>query len=145
MADPIQSKPFFLLEERGPVIDGIRVALHPVTGKAFRASDKQIPEPLTVSGLVDTGSDCCVIRRSLIEQLEIPPVDYEELIAAHGGRERVPRYYARVILPNGVEFKTRLLGADLAGAYALLIGRDLLRKCVFVYDGPKSAFSLNFD
>lgn len=132
------------LEARGPVLQRVLVALHPLTAKTLVEAGKSVPEPLQLEGLIDTGSDACVIRRELALALGLQQVDSEMLAAVHGATQTVPVYYARIILPNGQEHKARIIGADLTGAYRLLIGRDLLRRCKFTYDGPKGSFRLDF-
>jgi hypothetical protein len=75
-------------------------------------------------------------------------------VGTAGGRRKQSTYPVRLIFPGtafpGFEHPA-VLGADLSGQLALpqkpliaLIGRDILRRCVFVYNGSAGMFSLSF-
>lgn len=148
MLDPIVFEPGkhdrWSLQEIGPRVRAVQVAIHPVTGKVLKSRGLRIPDPLAIDGLVDTGSDSCVVKRELAEQLQLQMLDMVSVTGVQGRTQEVPQYYARILLPNGYQQDTLIIGADLTGAYKLILGRNLLRKCRFTYDGPAGGFRMDF-
>jgi len=80
-------------------------------------------------------------------------MDMAKVVTANG-TAIYPRYPARLSFPEtpipAREFG-RIFGADLSGyregpgpSIIALIGRDVLRDCVFVYNGREAFFSLEF-
>jgi hypothetical protein len=54
-------------------------------------------------------------------------------------------YPVRLIFPDGSDFEVLAAEMPLSGqTIGCLIGRDVLARCVFTYDGPANQFSLSF-
>jgi hypothetical protein len=103
------------------------------------------PSPVVrVKFFVDTGSTMCAIRPSIADQLK-PPL-YEQKLQATGidGTVKVPSFYGIIrcgdqtiggqmtihTLPNG------------ENDYDGIIGRDVLRRLVLLYDGPNGRYTI---
>jgi Aspartyl protease len=109
-------------------------------------------QPILVRALVDIGASSTNIARRVIDQLGLSPVGQTPLHTPSTGPDPVPAdvYAVDISISLGGE-KTELLAADLkvleieglsgSGVEALL-GRDILRRGVLVYDGPGRRFTL---
>ena len=64
--------------------------------------------------------------------------------ASHANHE-VPLFAGKIICPTINIDVENSMGASLAGAgmdLIALIGRDVLKSCVFIYNGPDGSFSI---
>jgi hypothetical protein len=123
-----------------------------------RVLEKQhlpIPTPVPVRVEIDTGSALTGFVSAVFEPLGIKPIDkrevytpsteegkpfvtdqYDVSLTLVSGLNPVPIYSVLAIVANG--FSNR------EGAVQGLIGRDVLRRCVFIYNGPEEEFTLSF-
>lgn len=108
--------------------------------------------PIVVLGLIDTGASLSALDESVITSLGLAP---RSLISIHtpstgAAYEKRMTYEALVVLGETVgkplSKTVTVLSCELAtqGFFAL-IGRDLLRHCRFLYDGPNDSFTLEYD
>lgn len=101
-------------------------------------------------GLIDTGAMVSAVDRSVFHELGIPRVDTELIQTAHGVAE-MDRFNAGVRLlddPLSLLPLHRVIGGylrtptDRGADMIMLIGRDLLQRMSFTYDGPRGRFSI---
>ena len=122
---------------------------------ALQAAGQPIPPTVTVQGLVDTGASCTCADPTILKQLGIPPTGR---VSVHtpSTREATPhetnQYDVSIIIP-GATTQVRpfvlpvlpVIESELQHqGYAVLIGRDVLRACLFVYEGQGGFFTLAF-
>lgn len=115
---------------------------------AAALTDKSLPIPAPASGvgLIDTGASCTAIDESILIGLGLQPVGQIHT-SGQSGAKLQNRYLAEVSFPGTPIPKLNLdvIGVQILdqGLYGL-IGRDLLRACVLIYNGPQGTFSLAF-
>ena len=104
-----------------------------------------VPSPVTGIGLIDTGASITAIDRSIIQQLEINPVGVSNVFTPQGSaqQELFPVKLSFVGTPIAFNFSS-VLGSELRNQGIMaLIGRDVLSRCVLIFNGPAGHFSLS--
>lgn len=113
-----------------------------------------MPEPVVVQALVDTRASCLCIDRSVLQKLGLGPtgsslmstpstgatpatVDlYDVSFSIFSTQEEAPLSYRTI-----PAIETQLLESQ---GFHVLIGRDVLKHCMLVFDGRNGRFSLAF-
>lgn len=141
----------FPKSQLGPILD-VTIAPGREAMKQISAAGQPRPSPQTVKMLVDTGADKSALDENLIEQWGIPyvqagwaktmagtkPVRMYELALSLKGQAAHPTWDVEslVITARREPFQ----GMPYSG----LIGRDLLDRAVFVFNGPEHHCTLTF-
>ena len=103
-------------------------------------------------GLVDTGASCLCIDPSVVQQLTLQPTGTGQMISPTTGAipKDVPVYDISIKIPckdltpldfNSVPAMESIL---LNQGFSVLIGRDILSRCLLIYDGAAQIFTLAF-
>jgi hypothetical protein len=135
----------------GPIIR-VQIEVASVLAQALQAANQPIPTPVLGIALIDTGASITSFDASIVSKLGINP-NGVALVGTAGGSQQQSTYQAKFTFPGtpipGFEHP-RVLGCNLAGQTVLnrqpiiaLIGRDILSKCVLVYNGPAGMYSLS--
>ncbi len=144
---------------RGPITSvGVLVTIQVGVGRSQRQqllrAGQAIPQPVTLEALIDSGSDC-----SCVDPVAIAPLrlllrgpQFTNVPAIGGLTLAVEREAAlRIVHPSGhpsrdfVEPWVPLVELPLGTrGYKALLGRDLLDRCRFRYDGPARTFALAY-
>lgn len=113
-----------------------------------------MPLVVPVLGLIDTGADMTCIDPTVLQPLNLDVRGYTSMITPSTGSVpvQVAQYDVSIILKlgNAVHdvraFSTvPVVEADLAAQkIQALIGRDILNRCLFIYDGREEKFTLAF-
>lgn len=119
----------------------------------FRNVGRPVPGPLKVVALIDTGAGQSQVDLSKLKTLELAPVARVDVFTASTGEKPVPRQVYTVDLslagakPGPLAVNLRVVGSDsLAGLKVqMLLGRDVLDRCLLAYDGPNRRCSLAYD
>ena len=103
--------------------------------------------------LIDTGAASSCVDIAVISALAVNPVGQVDIVTA-GGPKKASTYPARLLIGVGVipqplvvEFNS-VIAVDLSGqtpggqTLIGLIGRDILKSCILVYNGSTASFSL---
>lgn len=136
------------LEGVGPVLT--TNLSNSLTGQqALRLQGRSVPGAMPVRSLIDTGADMSVIANGLPAQLQLTLLGFQFLAGGVvgdpvPGLNIAPEYSARVEFPNGPAFDITVLEILLPGDLQMLIGRDVLAKGRFTYDGVHEQFTLSF-
>ena len=132
------------LHESGPLV---QVVLTPLESR-IRAlvDDGKEVIPVTGNALIDTGAHSTCIDQKAAEGAGLIVVDTGRITSATHTAHEVPIFAGRLsftALPNSVDAH-RAYGANLEeqGLIAL-IGRDVLKFCVLIYNGADGSFSLS--
>lgn len=139
----VELQPFQPLEAIGPRLE---VLISPIEEhvKVLMQSGGPVPAPIPGMALVDTGASITCIDQDAATQAGLAIVDSGPMHSATHANEIVPIFAGRLMI-NGfiaVEAK-RAYGATLAAqGLVALIGRDLLARCQFTYNGTDGSFSL---
>lgn len=139
--------------------DGATVEVAVGVGRTIRnallAAHRPIPQPVQLTALIDTGADVSCIDSAALGQIALQRRRAFLRINAPGtaGFPYQPAYFAGITIlhPSGQAAKNLvvhdILMADLPLrmlGYRLLLGRDALANCRFVYDGPALTFALEY-
>jgi hypothetical protein len=147
---PLQPSPRGLAAN-GPNIR-VQIEVAAALAQSFQETNQAIPTPVVGVALIDTGASITAIDGSVVTQLGLNP-NGVAMVGTAGGPQQQSTFQARFSFPGtpllGFEH-ARVLGCDLAGQTVLnqqpivaLIGRDILSRCVLVYNGSAGVFSLS--
>lgn len=127
-----------------------------VVAAALVQNGSPVPAPVTGWALIDTGATFTAVHEPTFAQLGVAPVGVALVGTASGPSQR-PTYPARLVFPEtGWDFDAPgpLTSVDLTGQMVnmgsgpqpilMLVGRDILRICVLVWNGPAAMWSLSF-
>jgi hypothetical protein len=136
----------------GPLLDILVGVSHP-REEALKAASQPIPAPVPVRALIDTGASCSCLDSQIITRLALTPTGS---IPGHTPSTGTTPYNfsqfdISLIIPLQsptliIRFAcVPIIAADLASqGLQALIGRDILRLSLFVYDGQEGIFTISF-
>jgi hypothetical protein len=136
----------------GPIIE-VRLWVVPEDAAKLAAAGLPIPQPISVTGLVDTGAQVTAIQRSLAEWMGIPVFSVLEARSSVLGDEarvvdvyRIRMTFGPLEAPDPPKWRTiNAVGVSVISPGAtVLIGRDLLATCRFTYDGRKRRLMISY-
>jgi hypothetical protein len=105
-----------------------------------------LPAPVTGAALVDTGASCCCVEEALLHTLQLQPINQTSVSSPNGNRIQNV-YFARLTFPGSPipPLEIPVVGVQMnQGSTISLIGRDLLRHCVLIYNGPMGSYTLSY-
>jgi len=122
------------------------------TDRVTQPTDAVLP-PRTVRALVDTGAAGTHVALGVLEDLQLISLD---VIAVYTASTRdypevMPLYSVDLSLvgdqPGPLSRNLRVVGSDrLSGLQVeMLLGRDVLKGCLLIYDGANRRFSLAYN
>lgn len=132
------------LEEEGPLLD-VHFLVSIELENKYRQEGKEIPEPVIVKSLIDTGASACVIKKEIPEKLGLEPTGVIKIHTPSSMDNECYQYFMRMVIPTygltyqGPFIATPLDGQDIQG----LIGRDLLKHGILIYIGYMNQFTLS--
>lgn len=140
-----------ILTQIGPV-SPVEIHVPQQLAQLLQSAGQPVPPAETGFVLIDTGASKSCVDTAVITALGVNPVGRGNLGTAAG---QVPTslYPARFIIAAGtpapihINFSS-VVGVDLTGhsvgsqRLIGLIGRDILSRAIFIYNGPMSSFSL---
>jgi hypothetical protein len=113
--------------------------------KILEDNDKNIPSPQSGKGLIDTGASISAIDVDMLQKLDISPIGATK-VSTPSGQATQELYAVKFSFPGkGLPDMTSLnvLGSNLKKQdICALIGRDILRHCLLVYDGTSGSIML---
>lgn len=128
----------------GPIIN-VELSVPDDLAQYLTENNLPVPSPITGTGIIDTGASITAVDVSIIQQLNIQPVGVSNVFTPQGStqQELFPVRLLFVGTPIIFNFSS-VLGSDLRkqGIFAL-IGRDVLSRCILVYNGPAGHFSFS--
>jgi len=131
------------MDRQGPIMP-IQIVPSAKVVEMVMAAGKPRPEPVKANVLVDTGASHSCVRKDLLAPLGLAPIGTGTISTASDQKCEVLIYRIRFIFLNGqMSHETSVnevpeLSGDLDG----LLGRDILNKAMFVYDGLRKQFTL---
>ena len=132
------------LQAMGPIAEA-RVAVSASLENDFRKRGVQMPNPIAVHAMVDTGASVTVVRDDLPDQLGLQPVGVTSINTPSSTNVACYEYAVRLVLNNNVVIEATVIAAPLQGQnIQCLIGRDILAHGILVYIGYANTFSLSF-
>jgi len=141
------------IEPEGALVD-VLIGLSGTELHRLRLASSPIPAAVQLRGVLDTGAECTCIDLQAAGPLTLP-VEGITLVNAPalGGLTASTQYDAGLtsLHPSGNP-SDHLVSVDLVVAdqplgvlaYQVLIGRDVLARCAFLYNGMTGKFSLDY-
>lgn len=132
------------LFHRGPCVN---VAIGISIAAAQPLLDQGLPVPTPVNGvaLIDSGATTTCIDVDVARALGLPEIDKVQLSSAsHPATQSAVYPINFEIIGTPIKFDvSRAVGVTLAcQGLSLLIGRDVLRQCLLVYNGPNGDITI---
>ena len=132
----------------------LRVGVGASERRRLRQANRPIPQPGTISALIDTGAEVTCVDPAAVQTLGLASIGPTLAnLPAGGGLVGARRYLAAIRLPHpSGDPKDDFVVTDHpltelpigALGFEMLIGRDLLALCVLRFDGPGRAFTLDY-
>ncbi len=141
------------LDASGPVVNA-GVSVSEGRRQALLAASEQIPEMQIIRALIDTGASFTSIDPAVLVTLNLTPTGTIDIVTPSTGQgtHTADTYDVDFKIGAGPDdiplsiSNLRIASCDLflrQGIHAL-IGRDILRRCIFTYNGSINMFSLSF-
>lgn len=140
------------ISSRGPIVEMWVLASLPRID-ALKHANKPLPSPVQTRALIDTGADCTAIDSTVLHQLGITPTGTTPIHtpSTQGSPHIALQFDVGIAFVHPVSTSSLHIGsipviqADTANqGFGALIGRDVLSRCLFVYDGTAHSFCLAF-
>jgi hypothetical protein len=139
------------LTERGPMID-VKIMLTAQHVEALKRAGKPYAAPMTIRGLVDTGASSSCVDRNIVVGLGLAARGVVAIHTPSSGdayEERL-QYDACLVLGEGqgdaLVLTLPVIESDFASqGFLALIGRDVLKSCRLIYDGPAETFTVEWN
>lgn len=138
------------LQRNGPVLR-VEIGIPSLLAQFLTKRKLRVPQPVKGFALFDTGASNSCVDTDVIDQLGVNPVGVARTITAAGPSQQ-SLFPARLYFPRlgfSVEF-TSVMGANLKqfrimkGNLVALVGRDILSRCVLIYNGAHASYTLGF-
>ena len=141
----VEVPPEMALSQLGPRVQ-ITLSLLKEQIDAISGKGEEVPAPVVGYALVDTGASSTCFDKNAADKAGLPIVDSGPMHSATHANETVP-IYAGSLTIQGANINLlahRAYGVNLAAQDLIaLIGRDVLSKCILVYNGSDSSFSIS--
>ena len=141
----VKAPPDMALIRFGPRVQ-IALSLLKEQIDAIGGKGEEVSAPVVGYALVDTGASSTCFDKNAADQAGLPIVDSGPMHSATHANETVP-IYAGSLTIQGVNINLlahRAYGVNLSEQGLIgLIGRDVLSKCILIYNGPDSSFSIS--
>jgi hypothetical protein len=112
-----------------------------------QASPPSPPAPVAGIALIDSGASMTAVDDNALKQLGVAPVGIAPVLTPSGSARQL-LYPADIVITGmpGRHSFTQVIGTPHLAAQGIvaLIGRDVLRNALFVYNGSTGQFTLAF-
>lgn len=136
--------------QRGPLVE-LLVGISTPRQQALQKAGLTPPSPIMIRFLIDTGASCTVLDQTSIAPLGLVPTGQTRVNTPTTGAQPESRfqYDVGVLLyhaDNSRMFHNLpIIATDLSNqGIGGLLGRDILQKCLLIYDGSAGTFALAF-
>jgi hypothetical protein len=119
--------------------------------QALKDAGLEVPQPILIRGLVDTGASSTAVDPTIIEKLGLSATGAMPILTPSTGDKphQANTFDVSIAVPlppfnfNIAAMQVFESSLNVQGIQAL-IGRDILANCLLVYDGRANIFSLAF-
>lgn len=140
-----------VLAKVGPILT-VEVSTPIALAEKLTKENKPLPQPKTGLALIDTGATHTCVDDDIISQLGVNPIGRTKIHGSAGAHEVniFPAHLRFPAIPNFEIDFTATLGVNIQAqqvnnqSIIALLGRDVLLKCVFVYNGSLGIYTLAF-
>lgn len=100
-------------------------------------------EYMECKALVDTGAQWCAISTNMAERLNLVTIDIGTIIGFDGEHQNMPVFGIALSIPSlGFDTFQPVHTTALFPKWDFIIGRRLLRRMRFIYDGHANSYTL---
>jgi hypothetical protein len=128
----------------GPTLD-IQVLISSELQEQLTKVKNEIPNPIPIKALIDTGASHSIIRKEIPEKLNLKPIGTVKINTPSSKDHECYQYFMRLIFPShGLSYEGIFTATPLEGQNIdCLIGRDLLASSILIYIGYDNSFTLS--
>lgn len=132
-----------VLVANGPVVP-VTITIPDIGERSLVELRSPVPEPVTGFALIDTGADCSCFDQSSALQAGLPIIGERTITSASHTKNELPLYAGKMLLPRLDDLEVEGVGVNLSGIDGMvaIIGRDLLKNAIFVYNGLDGTYTL---
>ena len=96
------------------------------------------------AALIDTGATTSCIDEKLAQKLGLTPIDRQAIGGIKGKKEHII-YLGMIYVPAPLNKhkKGPFIGVDMEKRQPVLLGRDFLRDCIFIYNGTNGTITMS--
>ncbi len=133
----------------GPIVD-VAIGVSTAREQALKNAGQQVPARVVLRALVDTGASTTCVNTAVIAPLGLQITGNMQMLSASTGSSPVtyPQYDASLVILHGLSMLFDPVGITACPpfhpSFQVLFGRDLLSKCLLIYDGISGNISLAF-
>jgi len=135
-----------------PMVIELLVAPSEARAEELRNAGLNVPLPILVTALVDTGTKETLVERRVAEKLGLEPSDVRDVYGVGSGETPVAGvvYLMRVIYAGvpalDLASTVPVVAVEDLSRFGvrMLLGRDLLSRCVLIYNGPEGRGTFAF-
>jgi hypothetical protein len=124
----------------------VTVSITEPLSQALQGLGITAPTPMSGTALIDTGASVCMIDEGILSSLQIPPLGATNIATPSGSAQQLT-YPASLSFPGtnlpNVSFTDFVSGPLAAQGIIVLLGRDVLRDFVLIYNGPVGQITLS--
>jgi hypothetical protein len=122
---------------------------------ALNAAGLPIPDLVKVDALLDTGASATCVDPSVLEKLSLTPTGQTLIKTPSTGNNPVScdQYDVSIFVPPASQSQIPLFIGTLpvvctellaSQGFHVLVGRDVLAQCIFIYNGSMNWFTLSY-
>lgn len=131
------------LQEGGPVVDAF-IGVSSLAGHAFRDRGIDVPRPIKVRAMIDTGASSSAVKTGIPGRLGLNPIGKRKLQTPSSTNLECAEFALTFSLPNDISVDVVAVEAPLEEqAIEALVGRDVLSEGVLVYVGYMGTFTFS--
>jgi predicted aspartyl protease len=124
------------LQQTGPILE-IQIAIPRDLFNVLKQNNQPISNPIKAIALIDTGATSSVVNPDIIRALGISPTGRIKISTPSDTDVDCNQFKLAFVFPNNVIIESSdVIEAPLKGQpIQCLLGRDILRHAVFIYNG----------
>lgn len=120
---------------------------------ALQAAGHALPQPQSIRGLVDTGASHTCVDPSVLTALQLQPTGSVPMLTPSTGAtpQNADTYDVGIVIPNGNQQGLILPNMQVSASELLvaqgfhaLVGRDILSRCILVYNGSNQTIAFSY-
>jgi len=142
------------ISPQGPIVDAF-VVVSLGRASALTSANQTIPQPIRVRALIDTGASHTCVDPSVLTALGLTPTGTTTVVTPTTGLSSVTvnQYDVGLVIPSAQASHSSFIRPTVAVSehelvrrhgFHVLMGRDILADCLFIYDGQSGLFTLVF-
>lgn len=140
-----------ILAVAGPIVP-VEISIPSSLAEVYTKKNRAIPQPKSGWALIDTGATKSCVDDKVLIQLGVNPID-RTTIHGSGGKHEVNVFPAHMRFPTMPGFELEFssaIGVNIQAQQVnnqpiiALLGRDILSRCLFVYNGTLGIFTISF-